>query len=572
MNLMPILKSFLCLAMLLLIPWSGSSETGPGDAYVQFHLGLAAEQQGDITSALQLYKQACMAEDGLARACLKWAELARGEERQKDRKRALSSAVMLSPGQVEARYLLAMHLLEKGDYTWAIEHLSAALETATLKSNRAVIRYYLGYALYKNGELDQARHNMEKVRFRLPAPLAQRCLYYLGLIALAEGRRQEGTSLLRHATTGPSEKWARSAEDRIFAESAFTERHWYSGQASISLGVNTHPSSAFLDDPSAKSSPVLQSVFRGDLLLNAGNYRDALNSSITFYREQNWQELGNQNQDDKADPFSPQDLNTTLFLGQLGYLRRAWLFGVEHEILLGAEGQVQMLDHVPVKTGNAETPIVPSDDAFQVYGWATALKLWWTVAESKDALYSGRLKFENWSNEVETDRTALRLRVRFAHTRYFQDRKFRLVALVGFRYDRTYHDPYVIKYDRLLPEIQLTTRWRTPLPRLTVEIEAAAKYNWYLNSRLNQENSFRPAAQLTEAQLTKYYDLTRHDVEWELSGNLRVDLWKRAAARVSYVHHQRISNLDGAWKPAAVEATEYGYTRDVVLLELIQGF
>lgn len=575
-------QSTVYIFLMLLFPFQGIA--GPQDAYVHFNLGLAREHGGDLDNAYKLYKKACMAPDGHGKACLKWGILAEKKGNQKDRKRALSSAVMLEPENGEARYYLAKYLLEKRDYTWAIEHLAAALEASKKEYNRGLIGYYLGYAHYKNGELETAEKILRAAMPKVPSELTQRCTFYLALSSLNQGKRKQGVSLLETVARGPEGKWAEAARKRIASISSFPRRHWYSGMVMASLGFNTHPSSAFLDDPGTETSPVLQSVFRGDVLLGAGNHTNGFESSITFYREQNWTEIGGGNSGEstgiKTNTFSPRDLNTTLFLGQVGYARRAWLSGMEHEFRIGAESQVQILDHVPETTNDPENPIRPSGDSFQVYAWTYAFKLWWTVAENENSEYSGRIKFENWSNQEEQVRTALRMRLRLTHSRYFLDRKLRLNALVGFRYDRTYEDPYVIKYDRLLPELEVKLKWRTPVPRLTAVVGAGVKYNWYLNARQNEANSFRPspispdstAPKLTEAELALYYDLTRHDVEWEINGEIQAALWKKAAAAITYVHHQRISNLDRAWRQQGIRATDYGYARDVVMLELRQGF
>ena len=179
------LKILWFLFLLMLIPCGGIA--GPGDAQIHFHRGLAAEDRGDLKSASKLYKKACMAEDGLAEGCLRWAKLSSGPEQSKELKRALGSAVMLDPQNVESRYLLAKLLLEKKDYVWAIEHLLAAQGAATHKSNQGLIGYYLGYAQYKSGDLESAGKNLEQAQNQLPPPLRQRCLYYRALVALEQG-------------------------------------------------------------------------------------------------------------------------------------------------------------------------------------------------------------------------------------------------------------------------------------------------------------------------------------------------------------------------------------------------
>jgi hypothetical protein len=146
----------------------------------------------------------------------------------------------------------------------------------------------------------------------------------------------------------------------------------------------------------------------------------------------------------------------------------------------------------------------------------------------------------------------------------------------------------VYKYDRLVPELDLNSRWRTPIKRLSILFGGKLKYNWYMNSKGNADNSFRPdyvdvegvSVEINDEYEQEYYDATRHDFEWELNGEIHVALWKWALIAVTYKHRQRFTNLDDAptpiietpQGPARVEAQQYGYTQDIVMLELRQGF
>ena len=94
---------------------SGSLHAGPGDALVNYNLGLAAQRDGDAETAYRLFKSACMASDGVADACIAWAELAEEQGNDKDVKRALGSAVMLAPEDIRGRFALASKLLKKQD-------------------------------------------------------------------------------------------------------------------------------------------------------------------------------------------------------------------------------------------------------------------------------------------------------------------------------------------------------------------------------------------------------------------------------------------------------------------------
>ena len=58
---------------------SSPAIAGQGDAVIQYNLALAAEEE-----SYMLMKKACMASDGVADACLAWAELAEQRGNDKD--------------------------------------------------------------------------------------------------------------------------------------------------------------------------------------------------------------------------------------------------------------------------------------------------------------------------------------------------------------------------------------------------------------------------------------------------------------------------------------------------------
>jgi tetratricopeptide (TPR) repeat protein len=570
----------LVMALALSMPFLADAQGG--DAAIQYNLATAAKKD-----AYDLMKKACMALDGVAEACMAWADLAKEAGNEKDVKRALSSAVMLEPDNVEARFALAVMLLDKRDYTWAIEHLGAALPNAETDENRGLLRYSLGYALFKTGDMDEAAKELSLSRAFLPEDLRQRCDYYRALAASSQEKPFKSASLLMDVAKGPSPKWSEAAVQLLNSKSAFARKKGFSGQASASLGVNTHPSSAFLEDEEVKSASVLQSVFRGDVIFNTGEYTHGFQGSLTAYREQNWTEVGETDdmQDSLTDqvesPFAPEDFNTTLFIGQAAYVHRTWWKGLEHEILTGVDAETQYLDRPPVRveTGGG-SDYVPSAIAFAVNAWALGGKIWWTIAPNPNAQFGLRLKLEGRPNYIDENRSSMRLRLRFVHTSYFLNRDIRFKFMAGGRYDRTYHNPAIIKYDRLLPETELNLRYRTPLPNITVVLGGELKYNWYLNSRGDAENSFRPTYLAPNVDAPdpewekEYYDVTRQDPELELNAELQIAAWKQALLAVTYKHHKRISNLDDApvHPLLADDAVKYGYDQDVVMFEIRQGF
>ncbi|MDJ0764552.1 MAG: hypothetical protein QNJ97_16360 [Myxococcota bacterium] len=641
------MKIYFSLILLLLAFgfYSQEASADAGDAPIQYQLALAARAKGDEAAAYPLFKATCMASDGMADACLAWAELAEAKGIKEDVKRALGSAVILAPEDIRARAALAAFLLKKQDYEWAIEHLLQAIPNATADADRALLRYYYAYALFKTGEDDAALEHFTLARPDLPQHLLQRCDYYEAIIAKRQGRQPQGVALLKTAQTGQDDAWAGAATDVLESWSAFRKSEGVSGRVSGSLGINTHPSSAFLDAVETDAEPVLQSVFRGDLIYGKNLKKGALQAIVTAYREQNWHEFEDKKKNPSSggatdvqeaslsDEFSPQDFNTTVFIGQAAYLAKTWGNIFEHELKIGLDGELQYLDHPPIKDDLGH--FYREEDPFRLISWAVGGKIWWSFARTRDALYSIRLKIEGRPNYIDRDRSTSRYRLRLHHTRYFHNREFQLKITAGARYDRSYHDPKVIKYDRFLPELETALRWRTPVPRLTALISGKLKYNWYMNARQNQKNSFRPQyvdvdlttdmdtihtegmdealietiqalqanyeanqellADLLNAYFEKeYYDLTRRDLEWEVGGELQVAAWKGAEVALTYKHHQRSSNIDDAPAPRWLESTEqtdpvtgetshiqvvnglaaprYSYEQDVVMLELRQRF
>jgi len=374
-----------------------------------------------------------------------------------------------------------------------------------------------------------------------------------------------------------------------------------------SIGMNTHPTAAVFDDPGQAGAPVLQSVFRGDLSAAGGSYKHGFLGAATLYREQSWTEIGpspNAASDDQlyiANDVSPSDTNLTHLQAQLSYMWRGFGARLEHEIRLGLDGELQFLDHsVSFRNPAAEESEVDpclvgsyeeSEDAFELYSGAVGERLWWSFAKTRSSTWSLQLKHEWRPNRMEPDRSANRFRARAQHQRWFLDRALQLKAYAGLRYDRTYKDPDVVKYDKLLSEASFELKWSTPLPHLAALVGGKLLYHWYMNSVRNEENSFRPQfidnPEFTPEENAEferdYYDLARRDFEWELSAELQFDLWKRAVLAVRYVHHQRSSNIDAAPKPMIetegcgapyqrIPAQSFGYTQDIAALELRQSF
>ncbi len=625
------------------IPKPGQSDTG--DAVINYKLGLAAHSEGDPETAYKLFKKACMAENGIVDACLMWAELAEQKDDQKGVKRSLGSAILLDPGNIKARTMLAAKLIKKEDYPWAEEHLKEALLNAKIPSDVALIRYYLAYVYYRTERFEKATEEFEDIRDELPPTFAKRSDYYRALCAKRMDQQADGVALLQDVAENEIEagdKWAVAAEEVLESWSSYLKGEGINVRLSGSYGVNTHPSSAFLDTVESEAKPVMQSIFRGDIMYNKKKGNKGFMGVITGYREQNWMELGEDASEeeeaetagdaahdtDLAEQFEAKDFNTTVFLAQAAFIGKTWGKRFEHELRFGVDGDVQFLDRPPLKDDLGG--YYKSDILFKNTGWSLAGKVWWGFAKDKNTQYSLRLKVEGRPNYIDEDRSTVRYRLRLYNTRYSSDRKWQLKLMAGTRYDRAYHDPKVIKYDRVMPEAELSLRWNTPWSRLTAQFLGQIKYNWYLNSRQNQINSFRPQylsihpespvpmhtdemdehmAEAVEAIETdydrlvdllnayyehEYYSLTRKDLEWELGGELQFNTWKGGQIVLLYKHHVRDSNIDdapggryfepalepnrvsGEWETVypvqALPTPRYSYTRDVVMIELRQRF
>jgi tetratricopeptide (TPR) repeat protein len=574
--------SVLGLATALLLAGGAASAADP-DALIAFELGRAALARGDEPQASDRFREACLAEEGLAEACLEWAELARARGESRDRARALGSAVMFAPDDPRARLAMAAMLLEKGDFTWAIEHLEAGAAATGDEEDRALLRYYLGYALFKNGDLEDAARQLALASRALPSDLNQKALYYRALVARARGDRELAQAMIVQAGEGPAPELSAAAEARMVSWSAFPRPAGLGGQLSASFGINTYPAVAFLDEPGMETAPALTSVFRGDLVLGTGGYTHGYQGMLTAYRDQAWVELGD-TAGERA--FSATDMNVTLFLLQNAFVFCGRAGGLEHELRIGMDGELQFLDHPPTLGGDGTWR--PAADAFGLFTFAVAEQLWWSMAPDDDSSWSLRLRVEQRPNLIDEDRSTVRTRLRVHHVRFVLDRALQLKAMLGGRYDRSYQDPRVIKYDRLLPEARLDLRWNTPWKRLSVLGGGELRYNWYLNSRGNAANSFRPtyvanpqfSAEENAAFAAEYYDLTRHDFEWSAQAELQLAAWVRATLALRYTHAARRSNLDGAPVPMLegddgferLPRATYGYDQDIVLLELTQRF
>jgi len=570
------------LAAVLLLAGGGARAADP-DALIAFELGRAALARGDEPEAYDRFRDACLVENGSAEACLEWAELAAARDEDGDRRRALASAVMFAPDCPRARLAMAAMLLEREDWTWAVEHLEAGVAAAEDEADRALLSYYLGYALFKNGDFEGAARRFSLAGRALPADLRQRALYYRGLAAHARGESELAQAMLEEAGEGPDEELAASAEARLVSWSAFPRPAGFGAQVSASFGVNTFPAVAFLDEPGMETAPALNSVFRGDLVLGAGGYTHGYQGLLTAYRDQAWVELGDEAGERR---FSAKDMNITLFMLQSAYVFRARAFGIEHELRLGLDGDLQFLDRPPARTAGGEW--MPADDSFGLFSFAVAEQLWWSMATGDGTVWSLRLRVEQRPNLIDEHRSTVRTRLRVHLSRWVVERTLLARAMVGGRYDRSYKDPRVVKYDRLLPEARLDLRWNTPWPRLAVLAGGDVRYNWYLNSRGNAANSFRPpylenpmfSEEENAAFAGEYYDLTRHDFEWSTQVDLQLAAWTRATVALRYSHQSRRSNLDRAPVPMIEEEdgwrrvtrTTYGYDQDIFLIELTQRF
>jgi len=577
-------------AAVLLLGGAARAEEGKPEPFVAVELGRAAAAGGDEERAYGLFKSACLAGDGIAEACLLWAELAERRDESRDRKRALASAVMLAPEDLRARFELARLLLERADYLWAIEHLEAAVGIAQDVNNLALLRYYLAYARFKQATLnrpelgesdsEQAELNdhlseladidelFAQAAAGLPPTMAQRARFYRALIAEELVDVSGAGELFEEVAAGPENAWSAAAASRLRGASIFPDRPTVAIQISGSLfGLNTYPTSAFLDDADIDSPPVVQTVHRIDASFSAGGYEHGFYGLLTGYREQSWLELGGDEDDGTTDAeFELGDFNVTAVFAQAGYLHHERGERLEHEVRLGVDGEAQMLDNPPVE--NEALGWVPGD-GFGLFGWAVGPKLWWVFGRERAAKTALRFRFDYRPNALETNRSVMRFRVRAVHGRDLAGPDLMLRAMIGGRYDLSYADPAIVKYDRLVPEGELELRWRTPWRRLQIRFAGMLRYNWYLNSKTNADNSFLPTYESVDFEISEdeYYGLTRRDFEWEVRAELRLSLWTGSHLALNYKHHQRLSSIDHY-----LDDEKYDYHQDLFTVDLRQSF
>ena len=576
------------LSILWSMIWGGT--VGAQDGVIAYHQGLCAEASGETTSAFKYFRTACLAANGVFDACLRLDAMAKAKGDTKTRKQALASAVMLRPNDVGARFELAVLLLEHEDYAFAEMHLSSALELATRPNNRALLHYYLGYVCFKLARAIDAKDHFEQAD-PLPPSVAQKRDFFLGRIAVAADDRVSCFASLKSAERGPDAAVAEAAEQWRLAASIFPFRTSIGGRMSADIGINTRPASAFLDAPGTEASITLGSIFRADGTLRRAFDDNLVEGALTVYRDQGWTTFGGDKPDDEdgisssASRIPDSDFYLTLALVQAGYRRHLVGKRFEHELRVLAEGEVQLLDGVPQKGRSGDFESGP----FGVYAYGVGGRLWWTFARYPAAKTGARFRVDGRPNLSDVDRSAIRFRWRLVHTRYFLSRTLKTEGIVGLRYDRTVHDPSIIKYDRLLPELSLDADWQSPLPRLSFLLGVTGKVNWYLNSAENEDNTFRgawmpePGLDVPEneaAEAAYYREQTRLDGELEVRFETQVALWKRASFILNVRYHQRISNMDNAAVPdhftsasdIDTAATKYGYRQFVLALGLRQGF
>jgi hypothetical protein len=573
-----------------------------GDALIRHNLGLAETARGNDGAAYDLFKDACMAPDAVAEACMEWGRLATARGNDKDVKRAYGSAVMLAPEDIRARYELAMMLLEKEDWVWAIEHLSAAVPNAGTPEDGALLRYYLGYAELKSGDASSASKHLAQATRRLPPELAQKARFYRGLAARQLAQQEKAVAMMREAEAGPDAGVAEAARGTVKSWTAFGRMEGWGGQVMASLGYNSHPLSGFLDDPGAETTPVLQSELRGDLVVGSRTgYTHGFLGGVTAYRQQAWAELG----DRDPSQIEAGEMNFTMLMFQGSYVGRAWKLGLEHELRLGIDADLQFLDTKPVYD-ELNQQYRASDVPLAVLARTIGGRIQWSMAKDPGSIWGLRLKLDVLDNAITPDMSAFRIQLRAFNTTSFLDRKLQLKTMLSGRYDRTFRDPAVVKYDRLRPELWIDLKWITPWPRLAAMLGGKLAYNWYMSSHGepdHPENSFRPAwadpvwpdgddddnlpdPVFSDAENLRYedayYDLKRHDFEWEISLEADLALWKAATLALRYQHRQRLSNIDDAPLPVTYDAgtglyseaagTQYGYDQDLVMLMLTQAF
>jgi len=566
----------------LFAAWPARGDNDARLAVAEARIALAA---GEEERARELLGPACLGEQGEVEACLLLAPLAASGDDQRTARMALAQAVTLDPRSLAARFALGVHFLERGDPDFAVLALGEALDLCVDEESRALVGAHLGLALL-TGDPAAAVARLRAARPLLDGPFAQRVDLALALGLERLARSGEGLPLADAASRGPDDGLAAAGERLVGRLSAFPLPPGLGGRLGLAAGVDTHPSSAFLDDAGESTPPVLKTVLRGDLYGGLGGWSHSLQGALAVYRDQMVVELGEREPESEgglAEGFSPRDLSLTLSLGRLGSTHHRLVGPGELELTARVGAESQHLDHAPAPAAPGQ-PLRPSDDPFGVLVWSVGGELIAALCTSPGAISRILIGVAPRWHEVDADRSVLRSRLELSHERDLLA-GFALELVLRGRWDLAFHDPAVVKYDRVVAELGFGVDWQSPWSRLALELNGRAGGHFYLNARGDAGNSFRPgfippdgvdpaAAADLEAG---YYDTTRQDLEWQAGLAARLRLWPRAELSLSYEHRQRVSNLDDLWRPvgadgAPVAAPVYGYEQDVVLLGLGQAF
>jgi Tfp pilus assembly protein PilF len=127
----------------------------------------------------------------------------------------LKKAVELDPGYADAHFHLGTALAEARQWDEAVKSYQKALELPTLTIPETA-NQNLGLALY---HLKRYREAEQTLRFAISLdPKMQAAYYNLGLVFIAENRRDEAKAAFRHARQlGPDSPVGQAARDRLKA-------------------------------------------------------------------------------------------------------------------------------------------------------------------------------------------------------------------------------------------------------------------------------------------------------------------------------------------------------------------
>lgn len=245
---------------------------------------------------------------------------------------ALAEAFDAHPDAIEVRIDLAQAFLEWGNHAFAARHLAAVVR-ARPASARA--RFLLGTALVRMGDCDLATEHLTEA-YRLDASLENRSRYLSGVCAARDGDLEQARHELEPLARSHLDEPMIGAARRIVQlslRSEGIETRTFTGRAAISTQFDSNPT---LAPNSADNYPSVGLVFQADGTLRVlANERHTVAGRLSFYRSFYWPDE------------HVEDYNFTHVAGSAFYQLRGEQDGARHQLHLGYDFGLGIFDAEP---------------------------------------------------------------------------------------------------------------------------------------------------------------------------------------------------------------------------------